>query len=122
MDLNIYNINLMLGLFGRPKQIHYFPNIDRGIDTSGIAIMDFESFKAACIAAKDCKAPASVMIQGDKGYIMSLFLNIKTNDAPMIVQAKIKDIPNIAFPVFVMIIPISLDIIMDMFHNYLIFS
>ncbi|MCR5748544.1 MAG: Gfo/Idh/MocA family oxidoreductase [Lachnospiraceae bacterium] len=71
MDLNVYNINFMLGVFGKPDKIHYFPNIDRGIDTSGILVMDYGHFKASCIAAKDCKAPATVMIQGDKGYIYS---------------------------------------------------
>ena len=71
MDLNVYNINFMLGIFGKPESIHYFANTDRGIDTSGILIMDYGKFKASCIAAKDCKAPSSVMIQGDKGYIIS---------------------------------------------------
>ena len=71
MDLNVYNINFVVGLFGRPQKINYFANVDRGIDTSGILIMDYGNFKASCIAAKDCKAPASVMIQGDKGYIYS---------------------------------------------------
>ena len=68
---NVYNINFMLGIFGKPESIHYFANTDRGIDTSGILIMDYGKFKASCIAAKDCKAPSSVMIQGDKGYIIS---------------------------------------------------
>ena len=71
MDLNVYNINLMVGLFGQPDTIDYFANTERGIDTSGILLMDYGRFKAACIAAKDCKAPASVMIQGVKGYIYS---------------------------------------------------
>lgn len=71
MDLNVYNINLMVGLFGKPDTIHYFANTDRGIDTSGILVMDYGKFKAACIAAKDCKAPSSVLIQGDKGCIYS---------------------------------------------------
>lgn len=71
MDLNVYNINYMVGLFGKPETIHYFANVDRGIDTSGILVMDYGHFKASCIAAKDCKAPASVMIQGDRGYIYS---------------------------------------------------
>ncbi|WP_031547799.1 Gfo/Idh/MocA family protein [Oribacterium sp. FC2011] len=71
MDLNVYNINFMVGLFGKPVFIHYFANVDRGIDTSGILVMDYGTFKASCIAAKDCKSPAHVMLQGDKGYIYS---------------------------------------------------
>ncbi len=71
MDLNVYNINFMVGVFGKPKLIRYFPNVLRGIDTSGILIMDYGRFKASCIAAKDCKAPTFVLVQGDRGFIHS---------------------------------------------------
>ena len=45
-------------------------NIERGIDTSGILTMDYNSFRAVCMAAKDCGAPARYVIQGTKGYIL----------------------------------------------------
>lgn len=69
MDLNIYNIHFVVGLFGKPMNIEYYPNIERNIDTSGILILDYGSFKCVCIAAKDCKAPLSNNIQGDEGCI-----------------------------------------------------
>lgn len=69
MDLNIYNIHYVVGLFGKPKNIEYYPNIEKGIDTSGILILDYENFKCVCIGAKDCKAPIANNIQGDKGCI-----------------------------------------------------
>ena len=69
MDLNIYNIHYMVGLFGKPKNIEYYPNIERGIDTSGILMLDYGSFKGVCIGAKDCKAPIANNIQGDEGCI-----------------------------------------------------
>lgn len=69
MDLNIYNIHFVVGLFGKPKDVQYYPNIERGIDTSGILILDYETMKCVCIGAKDCKAPLSNTIQGDKGCI-----------------------------------------------------
>ncbi|MDR3597429.1 Gfo/Idh/MocA family oxidoreductase [Clostridium sp.] len=69
MDLNIYNIHYTVGLFGKPRNIEYYPNIERGIDTSGILILDYEKFKCICIGAKDCKAPIANNIQGDKGCI-----------------------------------------------------
>jgi len=69
MDLNIYNIHFVVGLFGKPKNIMYYPNIEKNIDTSGILILDYDSFKCVCIGAKDCKAPLSNNIQGDKGCI-----------------------------------------------------
>lgn len=69
MDLNIYNIHYVVGLFGKPSDVKYYPNIERGIDTSGILIMDYNTFKCTCIGAKDCKAPIANNIQGDKGCI-----------------------------------------------------
>lgn len=69
MDLNIYNIHYVVGLFGKPKNLEYYPNIERGIDTSGVLILDYETFKCVCIGAKDCKAPIANNIQGDKGCI-----------------------------------------------------
>lgn len=69
MDLNIYNIHLMVALFGKPKEVRYQANIEKGIDTSGIITLDYETFKAVLIGAKDCKAPISTNIQGDKGCI-----------------------------------------------------
>lgn len=69
MDLNIYNIHFIVGLFGEPKDVHYFPNIEHNIDTSGILILEYDNFKCVCVGAKDCGAPMSNTIQGDKGYI-----------------------------------------------------
>lgn len=70
MDLNIYNINFVTFLFGEPKSVSYHPNIERGIDTSGILYLDYGSFQCVCIAAKDCKAPMMNTIQGTKGNIV----------------------------------------------------
>lgn len=71
MDLNVYNIHFVLGLFGEPQSINYFANIERDIDTSGILVLNYPTFKCVAVGAKDCKAPTSVNIQGDKGYIHS---------------------------------------------------
>lgn len=69
MDLNIYNINFIVGAFGKPNEIEYYPNIEKGIDTSGILIITYDTFKCVLIGAKDCSAPINSTIQGDKGYI-----------------------------------------------------
>ena len=70
MDLGVYNVSYIVGLFGEPNQAKYTANMERGIDTSGILTMDYSGFKAVSIAAKDCAAPARYIIQGTKGYIM----------------------------------------------------
>ena len=67
MDLNVYNIHTLVGLFGKPKKVCYEANIERGIDTSGILTLDYGDFKASAIAAKDCNAPGRCTIQGTKG-------------------------------------------------------
>lgn len=69
MDLNVYNIHLVVGIFGSPKNIEYFPNMERRIDTSGVLILEYETFKCVCVAAKDCQGPSTCTIQGDLGYI-----------------------------------------------------
>lgn len=69
MDLNLYNLHYLLGLFGAPEKISYHANVERGIDTSGILTLDYSGFQAVAIGAKDCAAPHTCMIQGTKGYI-----------------------------------------------------
>lgn len=69
-DINVYNVHFVVGLFGRPEKVHYFANIGyNGIDTSGILVLDYGSFKAVCCGAKDSASPAGSTIQGEKGYI-----------------------------------------------------
>ena len=67
MDLNVYNIHAIVGLFGKPWEVRYETNMERGIDTSGVLTLDYGDFKAVAIGAKDCKAPVRCTIQGTKG-------------------------------------------------------
>ena len=76
MDINVYNLHFVIGLFGKPEKFTYTANIERGIDTSGVMILDYGNFKAICIGAKDCQAPTNSTIQGDKGNI---FIPVPTN-------------------------------------------
>lgn len=69
MDLNVYNVHLLVTLFGKPLDVDYKANVQHGVDTSGIMTLDYGTFKAVLIGAKDCKAPISTTIQGDKGCI-----------------------------------------------------
>ena len=70
MDLAVYNVSYIVGLFGEPQQVHYAANVEKGTDTSGILTMDYRSFKAVSIAAKDCAAPPRYVIQGTRGYLL----------------------------------------------------
>lgn len=69
-DINLYCIQFIMGLFGRPKSVNYMANIGfNGIDTSGALLMDYGDFKAVAIGAKDSDSPIRWVIQGQKGYI-----------------------------------------------------
>lgn len=69
-DINVYGIQFVMDLFHRPKEVQYFPNIGyNGIDTSGVLLLDYGTFKAVCSCAKDSNSPARVIIQGEHGYM-----------------------------------------------------
>ena len=70
MDLNVYNLHAIIGLMGQPENQHYFANIEKGIDTSGIMVLEYPHLKAISIGAKDCKAPITSTLQGDQGVIV----------------------------------------------------
>ena len=70
MDINLYNIHFVVGLFGAPKGIHYYPNIHtNGVDTSGVLMLEYDGFICQCVGAKDCAAENGVQIVGDGGLI-----------------------------------------------------
>lgn len=69
VDLNIYNIHFVVGLFGLPKKVDYYPNIVNKVDSSGVLMLDYTEFKAICIAAKDTFDNSYSFIQGDRGIL-----------------------------------------------------
>ena len=70
LDLNIYNLNFVISLFGPPERISYFPNVGyNGIDISGVAHLGYPGFQCVCSAAKDSSSPNFMQIQGEKGWL-----------------------------------------------------
>ncbi|WP_279082251.1 Gfo/Idh/MocA family protein [Lactobacillus apis] len=69
MDLNIYNIHLAVGLFGKPEAVQYYPVMQKGIDTSGILNLTYPEMQASLIASKDCYTTPRSFIEGEKGSI-----------------------------------------------------
>ena len=69
MDLNLYNIQYLEGFFGEPQSVHYTANMEKGIDTSGVAILSYPGFQAVAIGAKDCQGQPEYRIEGSEGYI-----------------------------------------------------
>lgn len=69
-DINIYNLNLIVGLFGAPVEVNYTANRGfNGIDTSGVLVLKYPDFFATALGAKDSESPGFVIIQGEKGWI-----------------------------------------------------
>lgn len=69
MDLNVYNLHTALYLFGAPEKASYVPNLQRGVDTSGVLTLDYGDMTAVCLAAKDCQGPNRSLITGEKGWL-----------------------------------------------------
>ncbi len=70
MDLNIYNLHWLVGLFGEPEAVRYYPNWERGVDTSGVLVAGYPGFQAVSLAAKSCGAPCQYLIEGSEGYLL----------------------------------------------------
>lgn len=69
-DINIYNLNLIIGLFGAPNSLVYQARKGfNGIDTSGVVLMSYPEFQALAIGAKDSASPSTCLIQGEKGWL-----------------------------------------------------
>ena len=69
-DINVYNLQFVIGLFGKPDHVQYIANKGfNGIDTSGILLLQYEQFAAVCVGAKDAASEGHLIIQGDEGTI-----------------------------------------------------
>lgn len=70
MDINFYNIYLNVALFGKPRQVVYYPNVYKGIiDTSGVAVLGYDGFQSQAAGAKDTWGENFFQIEGLRGYI-----------------------------------------------------
>ena len=70
-DINLYNVHFVVGLFGKPNDVHYYANIHpNGIDLSGTVILRYDDFVCSLNGAKDSASANNVQIQGEKGYIL----------------------------------------------------
>ena len=67
-DINVYNIHYCVGLFGKPLDVEYYPNIGpNGVDVSGTLVMRYDGFSAVCTGTKDSDSPGFISVQGEKG-------------------------------------------------------
>lgn len=70
MDLNLYNLHFMVGLWGPPRGVKYLAHTHtNGIDTHGLALLEYPGFVCQCMGAKDGQGKNEVQIVGEKGYL-----------------------------------------------------
>lgn len=70
LDLNVYNLNFVVALFGTPQAHTYMPvRGHNGIDTSGTMLLRYPELVASCTAAKDCCGDNFAFIGGERGHI-----------------------------------------------------
>lgn len=70
MDLNIYNLHFVMGLFGKPTEAVYHPmKAENGIDLAGSLVLTYPEFVAVCSAAKNVQANNYATIYGERGFI-----------------------------------------------------
>lgn len=70
MDINFYNIYLNVALFGKPRAVSYYPNLYQGkVDTSGVAVLEYDGFVSQATGAKDTWGVNFLQIEGERGYI-----------------------------------------------------
>ncbi len=70
MDLGIYTLHLVVGLLGAPETVAYTPRMERGVDTSGVAVLGYGDLTAVCVCAKDSPGPSRTKIQGVDGVMV----------------------------------------------------
>ena len=69
MDINIYNLHILTYLFGEGNHIEYHANVAKGVDTSGIILVDHDDFKAVLVGSKDSTGTNTLRIQAEDGTI-----------------------------------------------------
>lgn len=71
MDINMYNLEFVVGLLGRPDYVEYLSGRFEGkIDTHGIIVLKYGDVVCQCTGAKDTWCENNVQIMGDKGYMI----------------------------------------------------
>ncbi|GAA3808282.1 Gfo/Idh/MocA family protein [Cellulomonas soli] len=70
MDIGVYTLHFVAGLLGRPQTISYTANVERGVDTSGVVVLDYGTCTAVLVCAKDSGGLIRTKLQGNDGTIL----------------------------------------------------
>ena len=70
VDLGVYGVHFVTGLFGSPQDITYVATqLPNTIDTSGNLILKYNGYFASLVQSKNSKADNRITIQGEKGTL-----------------------------------------------------
>ncbi len=70
-DLGVYNLHFVTGLFGMPEKTFICAQHgDNQVDLGETVILQWPQMHAVLTSAKNCSAPNSVLIEGEKGTLM----------------------------------------------------
>lgn len=70
MDLGVYCVGVVMGLFGMPKKVHSAGTlIETGVDVSGTSIFEYDDFVVSLSYSKVCTAAPLFEICGEKGTL-----------------------------------------------------
>jgi scyllo-inositol 2-dehydrogenase (NADP+) len=70
VDLGVYGVHFVTGLFGAPQDITYVATqLPNTIDTSGNLILKYNGYFASLVQSKNSKADNRITIQGEKGTL-----------------------------------------------------
>lgn len=70
VDLGVYAVHFLVGLFGSPKELTYIASLlPNTIDVGGNLILKYDGFIASVVQSKNSKCDNRICIQGEKGTI-----------------------------------------------------
>lgn len=70
VDLGVYSVHFLVGLFGAPKDLTYIASLlPNTIDVGGNLVCRYDGFIASVIQSKNSKCDNRITIQGEKGTI-----------------------------------------------------
>jgi len=70
VDLGVYGVHFMIGLFGMPKSLTYVAQqLPNTIDVGGNLVLTYDGMIASLVQSKNSKCENRITIQGEKGTI-----------------------------------------------------
>lgn len=68
-DIGIYCLHVLVGLLGEPHAGAYVANVQRGVDTSGVATLTFADAIGVAVCGKDAASRSHTVVYGQEGTL-----------------------------------------------------